>query len=159
MDDLRWKTATIVVTVIAALEFVALAGAAVAILGNPLAGSFGTASAKAARARTHVLRTKPLPTKPTLTRSQTRVMVLNGNGRAGAAAATAAQLRGFGYRIGKVGNATIMGYARSIVMYRPGFAAEAIRLAHDLHVAVVSPLDGMRTTQLRGAHLVLIVGS
>jgi hypothetical protein len=159
MDDLRWKTATIVVTVIAALEFVALAGAAVAILGNPLAGSFGTGSAKAARARTHVLRTKPLPTKPTLTRSQTRVMVLNGNGRAGAAAATATQLRGFGYRIGKVGNATSMGYARSIVMYRPGFAAEASRLAHDLHVAVVSPLDGMRIAQLRGAHLVLIVGS
>jgi LytR cell envelope-related transcriptional attenuator len=159
MDDLRWKTATIVVTVIAALEFVALAGAAVAILGNPLAGQFGTAAAKAARSHTHVLRTKPLPTKPTLTRSQTRVMVLNGNGRAGAAATTAAQLRGLGYRIGKVGNATSMGYPRSIVMYREGFAAEATRLAHDLRVAVVSPLDGMRAAQLRGAHLVLIVGS
>src|SRR5215470_10290537 len=124
MDDLRWKTATIVVTVIAALEFVALAGAAVAILGNPLAGHIGTASAKAGPARAHVLRTKPLPTKPTLTRSQTRVMVLNGNGRAGAAAGTASRLRVFGYRIGKVGNAMSMGYARSIVMYRPGFAAE-----------------------------------
>jgi hypothetical protein len=157
MDDPRWRTATIVVTAIAALEFVALASAAVALLGNPLAGELSTGTAKAARPR--VAQTKPLPTKPTLSRSETRVMVLNGNGRAGAAATAAVQLRGFGYRIGRVGNATSMGYARSIVMYRAGFAPEATRLAHDLHVAVVSPLDGMRAAQLRGAHLVLIVGS
>jgi hypothetical protein len=44
-------------------------------------------------------------------------------------------------------------------MYRPGYAAEAARLAHDLHVRIVSPLDGMRPAQLMGAHLVLILGS
>jgi LytR cell envelope-related transcriptional attenuator len=157
MDDLRWRTAAIVVTAIAALEFVALAGAAVALLGNPLADHLGATTAKAARAR--VARTRALPTKPTLARSKTRVMVLNGNGRAGAAAAAAVDLRRFGYRIGKVGNATSMAYARSIVMYRAGFVPEATRLAHDLHVAVVSPLDGMRAAQLRGAHLVLILGA
>jgi LytR cell envelope-related transcriptional attenuator len=159
MDDPRWRKATIVVTAIAAIEFVVLAGAAVALLGNPLAGEFGTGTAKAARTRAHVAAAKPLPTKPTLARNATKVMVLNGNGRSGAAAAAAAQLRALGYRIGKVGDATSMGYARSIVMYRAGFAGEASRLAHDLHGAVVSPLDGLRPRQLRGAHLVLILGA
>ena len=110
MDDPRWRTATIVVTAIAALEFVALASAAVVLLGNPLAGELSTGTAKAARPR--VAQTKPLPTKPTLARSATKVMVLNGNGRAGAAAAAAVQLRDFGYRIGKFGNATSTAYAR-----------------------------------------------
>src|SRR6266516_1033629 len=159
MDDLRWRTATIVVTVIAALEFVALGGAAVALLGNPLAAHFGTGTAKAAPPPAHVARTKPLPTKPTLARSDTVVMVLNGNGQAGAAAAAAAHLRGLGYLIGDVGNATGTAYTHSLVMYRAGFAAEAARLAHDMHIRVVSPLDGMRASQLMGAHLVLILGS
>jgi hypothetical protein len=88
MNDFRWRTATMVVATIAALEFVVLAGAAIALLGNPLADHFGTSPAKAAPAR-KPLRTKPLPTKPTLARSDTVVMVLNGNGRAGAAAAAA----------------------------------------------------------------------
>src|SRR6266581_5678312 len=105
MNDLRWRTATIVVTAIAALEFVALAGAAVVLLGNPLADHFGTSAAKAAPPRKQ-LRPRPLPAKPTLDRSDTVVMVLNGNGRAGAAASAAAHLRARGYRIGDVGNAT-----------------------------------------------------
>ena len=158
MDDLRWRTATIVVTAIAALEFVALAGAAVALLANPLADHFGTSSAKAAAPRKPV-RTKPLPTKPTLERSDTVVMVLNGNGQTGAAAAAAQRLRARGYLIGDVGNATRSDYTRTLVMYRPGYAAEAARLAHDLHVRIAAPLDGMRPAQLMGAHLVLILGS
>ncbi len=43
-------------------------------------------------------------------------------------------------------------------MFRPGYAAEGRRLAHDLHVGVARPLDGMRPSQLLGAHLVLILG-
>ena len=43
-------------------------------------------------------------------------------------------------------------------MYRPGFAAEGRRLARDLGVGVVGPLDGMRPAQLHGAHAVLILG-
>jgi len=158
MNDFRWRTATIVVTTIAALEFVVLAGAAIAVLGNPLADHFGTSPAKAAPAR-KPLRTKPLPTKPALARSDTVVMVLNGNGRAGAAAAAGERLRARGYLIGDVGNATRTDFTRTLVMYRPGYAAEAARLAHDLHVRIVSPLDGMRPAQLMGAHLVLVVGS
>jgi hypothetical protein len=44
-------------------------------------------------------------------------------------------------------------------MYRPGYAAEGRRLAHDLHLRIASPLDGMRTSQLMGSHLVLVVGT
>jgi len=159
MDDLRWRTAAIVVTVIAALEFVALAGAGVAIFGNPLAsGLGGTGTAKAAATRKHVV-SRPLPTKTTLTRAQTEVMVLNGNGQAGAAAAASRQLRGLGYVIGKVGDAARMDYAQSLIMYRPGYAAEGLRLGRDLHVRIVSPLDGMHPNRLHGAHLVLILGA
>jgi hypothetical protein len=45
-----------------------------------------------------------------------------------------------------------------VVMYRPGYAAEGARLARDMRVRVVRPLDGMRPSQLLGAHVVLIVG-
>jgi hypothetical protein len=87
------------------------------------------------------------------------VLVLNGNGRHGAAGAAADRLRRRGYRIGGVTNARRMDYARSLVMYRRGFAGEGARLARDLGVAVVGPLDGMRPSQLQRSHLVLIVGA
>ena len=86
-------------------------------------------------------------------------MVLNGNGQAGAASTAARQLRARGYLIGDVGDASRMDYSRTLVMYRRGYAAEGLRLAHDLHLRIVSPLDGMRPAQLMGAHLVLIVGA
>jgi LytR cell envelope-related transcriptional attenuator len=157
MEDLKWRTAAIVLTVVAALEFVALAGAGVAIFGNPLASNLSTGTAKAAARK--VVRSHPLPTKTSLARSDTVVMVLNGNGRSGSAAATAHELRARGYRIGPVGDAPRMDYSHSLVMYRRGYAAEGVRLARDLHVHIVSPLDGMRPARLQGAHLVLIVGA
>jgi hypothetical protein len=43
-------------------------------------------------------------------------------------------------------------------MFRPGFKGEAQRLARDLGVHVVSPLDGVRPGQLHGAQAVLILG-
>jgi hypothetical protein len=43
-------------------------------------------------------------------------------------------------------------------MYRRGFKGEAQRLARDLGVHVVSPLDGVRPGQLHGAQAVLILG-
>jgi len=157
MNDLKWRTAAIAVTAIAALEFVALAGAGVAIFGNPLASHLGAGTAKAApKQRTA---SRPLPTKTTLARTDTVVMVLNGNGQAGAASTAARQLRARGYLIGDVGDASRMDYSRTLVMYRRGYAAEGLRLAHDLHLRIVSPLDGMRPAQLMGAHLVLIVGA
>ena len=93
-----------------------------------------------------------------LKRSRVRVLVLNGNGRQGAAGVAADRLRGRGYRIGAVTNAQRMDYPRSLVMYRRGFDGEGVRLARDLGIPVVGPLDGMRPAQLGGAHVVVIVG-
>ena len=87
------------------------------------------------------------------------MLVLNGNGRAGAAAATAQRIRGLGYMIGGVGNASQTTYGRSVVMYRPGFRPEAVRLAHDARIPIVTPLDGLRRSQLQGAHVAVILGT
>jgi hypothetical protein len=43
-------------------------------------------------------------------------------------------------------------------MFRPGFEREARRLAKDLGVRRVVPLDGMRPAELQGAHVALVVG-
>ena len=94
-----------------------------------------------------------------LSRSQTSVIVLNGGGRTGAAAAEAQVVRRRGYVVARVGNASHMDYTHTLVMYRPGYGSEAARLARDLHIGVVSPLDGMRVGQLAGAHLVVVLGA
>jgi LytR cell envelope-related transcriptional attenuator len=156
MEVERWRHATIVVTFVAAVELVLLAAAGIALIGNPFAGTFKTGTASAARAR-H--KTKPAPTHPTLPRSQVSVVVLNGNGHAGAAAAAAAHVKARGYIIGAVGNAPHPNDGRSVVMYRAGYEPEARRFARDLHVRIVSPLDGMRPRQLTGSHLVLLLGT
>ena len=92
-------------------------------------------------------------------RGKVKVVVLNGNGRTGAAAAAASRVRGEGYKIRSVGNAPRTDFRRSIVMFRPGFAGEGRRLARDLGVKQVTPLDGIRTRALRGAQAVYIVGA
>lgn len=91
-------------------------------------------------------------------RSRTVVLVLNGNGRTGAAATAASRVQSRGYRIGAVGNAPRSDFARSLVMYRPGFAGEGSRLAKDLGVKLVGPLDGIRVSDLGRAHVVFILG-
>jgi LytR cell envelope-related transcriptional attenuator len=150
-----WRKATIAVTVFAALELVAIAGLGVALLGNPLAKRLkAEAAAAAPRVRTGP---RALPTKTTLARNQTSVIVLNANGRAGAASATAARLSARGYLIASTGNAPERS-PHTFVMFRRGYAAEGKRLARDLRLRFVTPLDGMRTSQLMGAHLVLIIG-
>ena len=92
-------------------------------------------------------------------RGRTVVMVLNGNGRTGAAASAASRVRARGYRVGTVGNASRTDFARSLVMYKPGFAGEARRLAKDLRVQHIGPLDGIRTRDLGGAQIVFILGA
>ena len=90
-------------------------------------------------------------------RRQTAVLVLNGNGRTGAAATAAARVHARGYKIGAVTNAP-REVPRSIVMYRPGLAGEGRRLGRDLGVRLVTPLDGMRAKSLGRAQLVFILG-
>ena len=83
--------------------------------------------------------------------------MLNGHGRSGAAASAASRVSARGYKIGAVTNAP-QRVPRSIVMYRPGFAGEGRRLGRDLGVQLVTPLDGMRGSQLGRAQLVFILG-
>ena len=152
-----WRKATIAVTVFAALELVALAALGVALLGNPLSNHLKAEAAAAAAPRVRTGQAA-LPTKTTLARDDTSVIVLNANGRAGAAAAAAARVSARGYLVATTGNAPERS-PRTFVMYRRGYAAEGKRLARDLHLRLVTPLDGMRTSQLMGAHLVLVIGT
>ena len=93
-----------------------------------------------------------------LPRNETSVLVLNGNGIGGAASEAAEQVRGNKYLIAGTGNAARTDYPRSIVMFRPGFKSEAQRLARDLGIKRVGPLDGVRVRDLQGAHVALVVG-
>ncbi|MGH2996352.1 MAG: LytR C-terminal domain-containing protein, partial [Gaiellaceae bacterium] len=101
---------------------------------------------------------KGTPAKQLLSRAETSVIVLNGNGIAGAAGAVAERARARRYVIAATGNAPRSDFPRSLVMYRPGFEGEAQRLARDLGIKRVAPLDGVRASELQGAHLALIVG-
>ena len=107
---------------------------------------------RSATTRQHVA--TPAAKRP---RSKTVVLVLNGNGRAGAAASAASRVHSRGYKIGQVTNAPEL-VPRSIVMYKPGFAGEGRRLGRDLHVTLVTPLDGMRARDLGRAQVVFILG-
>lgn len=151
-----WRRATIAVSAVAAVEMLLLTIVGIALFGKPLLHHFQSSAASAATPPKHAA--KPAPAKAVLPRSEVVVMVLNGNGRAGAAHAAADRVQAKGYLLGNVGNApTVMPH--SVVMFRPGYAGEGRRLAHDLRVRIVRPLDGMRPSQLLGAHLVLILGT
>ena len=161
-----WRLATLAIAAVAVVELVLLVVAGSALLSRDDAVSASPAKAKPSPVAATVPAKKPVARtarKPTavgeLSRRQVKVVVLNGNGRSGAAAAAATRVSRRGYRIGLVGNAGSHDYPRSIVMYRRGFAAEGQRLAQDLGVPIVSPLDGMRPGQLHGAHAVLILGA
>ena len=156
-----WRTAALVAVAVATVELVVLlvvAGASL-VSGSPTAA---TKPERTAATATKPAATTAAPTTATastdLSRRRVRVVVLNGNGRTGAAATLSSRIQRRGYRIGLVGNAPSHDYPRSLVMYRPGFAAEGKRLARDLGIRQVSPLDGMRPGQLHGAHTVVILG-
>jgi hypothetical protein len=158
-----WRTAAYVAAAIAVVELVLL----LVIGGGKVAGALSDRMQVAARERVlpTPARTTPATRKTRRVqasttarpRSKTVVMVLNGNGRTGAAASVASRVHSRGYRIGTVGNAAERA-PRTIVMFRPGFASEGRRLGRDLGVRLVGPLDGMRPRQLGGAQVVLILG-
>lgn len=159
-----WRTATLVVAAVAAVELVLLVviGGALLARSEPAAPAAKTRAAKAVAAKTSTPKAAArgnVAAQADLPRRKVKVVVLNGNGRTGAAAAAASRVSHRGYRLGVVGNAPSHDYPRSIVMYRTGFAAEGRRLARDLGVQIVSPLDGIRPRQLSGAHAVLILGA
>jgi hypothetical protein len=164
-----WRTATFLACAVAALELLLLIVLGGALIAKEAAAPSARPKARASKpaaaaAKLPVVsrRAKPVPAPiapvAELARSKVKVLVLNGNGRQGAAGAAADRLGRRGYRISAVTNAQRMDYARSLVMHRRGFDGEGVRLARDLGISVVGPLDGMRPAQLHGAHVVLIVG-
>jgi len=158
-----WRTAAYVAGAVAAAELLVL----LVIGGGALMSAVSDRVELAARERVlaPVATAKPVVRKPAPTpaakrpRARTVVMILNGNGRTGAAASAASRVRRNDYKVGTVGNAPRSDFARSLVMYRPGFTGEGHRLARDLSVRLVGPLDGMRVRDLGRAHVVFILGS
>jgi hypothetical protein len=149
-----WRTIAVVVAGVATLELLILVVVGIALVAKPMAHRAITNAAKTPA----VTKPKPEPMLPLLPRRLTSVTILNGNGVAGAAALEASRVRARGYIVGKVGNAPRGSYGHSVVMYRAGRVREARRLARDLGVAIVSPLDGLRKADLHGAKLAVVVG-
>jgi LytR cell envelope-related transcriptional attenuator len=154
-DGHPWRTIAVVAAGIATLELLGLVAVGVALLAKPVMNRARTEASPTTRAATKPAQTAARALPP---RGSISVMVLNGNGVAGAAATEASRVRARGYRIGRVGNAPRSGYGRSVVMYRAGRRREALRLAHDLRIRLVSPLDGLRPRDLLGAQLAVVVG-
>jgi len=163
-----WRRATVIATLIAAVELVLLIAGAAVLVARPLARAVErraqqqvhkSAAAAPAPVPKAVVRRQAPPPKAKHTRAQTRVLVLNGNGRTGVAHAEAAKLESLGYNIAGAADAHRHDYATSLVMYRPGYRPEGLRLARDLHVAVVGPLDGVRLSALHGGQLAVILGA
>ena len=161
-----WRTATMVASAIAAAELLLLVLVGISLIGKPLSQK----AEQAAAAKLAV----PLPAKATtqdspikftatkkaaLARGATRVTILNGNGRNGAAASQAGIVRMKGYPVAAVGNAPKADYARTMVMYRGRFRPEGVRLAKDLAIKIVTPLDGLSVSALEGAHVAVILGA
>jgi hypothetical protein len=159
-----WRTATLVASLVAAVELILLFGAGVLIFAKPLshavqrhaqAAAFAPAPAKHVVAHAR----KVVVGQPKLARTKTGVFVLNGNGRSGAAANEARRLSDIGYRVPGTGNAKRSDYATTVVMFRRGYHAEALRLARDLHVKIIGPLDGLKPAALHGGQLAILLGA
>jgi hypothetical protein len=158
-----WRTATLVVGIIATLELFALVGiGAVHLAPKKHATPAASASAATAPKRAHVVHRHKAPrvaTHPLRARSAVNVLVLNGNGVQGAAATEASRLRVAGYHVGGARNAARHNYVRTMVLYVPGWIKEARRLARDTGVRIVAPVDGLRVSTLKGSKLVVILGN
>jgi len=159
-DATLWRRATFVAAAVAAAELAVIVVAGVAIFGRTVARHVE----KAAVARVYKApKTRATPLNAPagiahLPRRQTVVTVLNGGHVSGAAAARAQALRSLGYMVGQVGNAPHP-VLHTVIQYRPGFRAEAARLARDVHVRSVSPLDGLKRSDLLGAQVALVLGT
>jgi hypothetical protein len=154
----RWRAAALGFSVLAVLELVVLGAIGFKALAKTVSRDVQTAALNKVAGPPPV-RHASAAGRATLPRGETGVLVLNGNGISGAAAAGAERVRGRGYVVTGVGNAETGGQTRTLVMYRGKFRPEALRLARDVHARLVTPLDGMRPSQLMGAQLVLVLGA
>jgi hypothetical protein len=149
---------------------VAIAAAGGVLVGRSSAGGQAAPAVSATVAKTaHVVKKKTHavtpPAKPKKKHksalpapSKTPVMVLNANGVQGAAGAVAGKLNSYGYPTPVVTNARERGVPPT-VMYAPGYGAAARALARKVgHILYVTPLDGVKPSELHGAKLVIYVG-
>jgi len=153
-----WRGATFVVGAIAAVELAALIGiGAVHLAPKPVKAH--AVAATQARPVAHVSKEAAPPSHPLRARASVHVLVLNGNRVQGAAATEAARLQSAGYRVAGAENAQRHDYARSMVLYVPGWVKEARRLARDTGIRLVAPVDGLRPPALKGSKTVVILGT
>lgn len=151
-----------VAAAVAAFELVLLLVIALAFIGDAVSG--GDSPVKAlttakSEAPPTAAKSAAPPPAAKLTRAETSVIVLNGNGRAGAAAETADLIRTRSYLIAGTGDAPRADFPRTLVMFRPGYRAEAVRLARDFRIKRVTPLDGLGLADLQGAHIAVVLGA
>ena len=100
--------------------------------------------------------TPPTPLRP---RSRISVLVLNGDGVANAAGNEATTILARGYRHAIPTDAPNLDYARSLVLFRPGWQGEAKRLARDSEIPAIAPFDGRVAPAYSHVPLVLILGA
>jgi hypothetical protein len=157
-----WRGATLVVGAIAAVELFALIGIGALHLVPKHAAARTAAPTQvqhAVQPVRHKAKVASLPSHPLRARSHVHVLVLNGNGQQGAASTEAARLQRAGYRIRGAENALRHDYARSMVLYVPGWVKEARRLARDVGIKLVAPIDGITPAKLKASQAVVILGS
>jgi hypothetical protein len=141
-----WRIATLVASALA-----------LAILGGlVLTHQSGPTHSAAAATHHHASTPFAVPLRP---RSRISVLVLNGNGVSGAAGTEATAILARGYRHAIPGDASQLGYARSLVLFRPGWQREAERLARDVRIPTVASLDGRVAPQYASVPLLVVLGS
>ena len=96
---------------------------------------------------------------PLRPRSRISVLVLNGNGLSGAAGTKSAVILSWGYQHAIPSDAAQLDYARSVVLFRPGWQREAERLAKDAGIRAVATLDGRVAPAYAHVPLVVILGA
>jgi hypothetical protein len=139
-----WRTLALAASVLALG-----AGSVVALVDRPAAtGAEGTRQARSGPA---------LP--PLRPRSRISVLVLNGNGISGVAGTKATALLARGYQHAIPSDAPQLDYARSVVLFRPGWQREAERLAKDVGIRAVATLDGRVEPAYAHVPLILILGA
>jgi hypothetical protein len=159
LGERDWRKLTIVLGAIAAVEAIVVLVLAIILIAPTISHHLKSSAERDAVLPEGATGPHTPAGRAKLSPAETPVIVLNGNGRSGAAAAGASTVRRLGYKIALVGDAPRMDYPVSLVMYRPGLRPEALKFAKRMDVRTVGPLDGIRLSKLGRAKLVLIVGA
>jgi LytR cell envelope-related transcriptional attenuator len=160
-----WRRATFIAGAIAGIELIALLGAGAMLLAKPLSHEINKAavasieSTPVSKQLQTAIKKMNAPAGKAHPRAHVKIMVLNGNGVNGAAGTAATRLHHLGYRIAGTANAKRQDYATSVVMYKPGFRADGMKLAKAIGVKVVGPIDGIPASSMHGGDIAVIVGA